>query len=69
MLRCEEGNVEDIHRILTENPSYDINAMNRNGSTALSIATKNGNLAIVDLLISAGADVNLPNNVIAYPLS
>jgi ankyrin repeat protein len=64
MLRTEEGNIEEIHRILTEHPGFDINAQNRNGSTALALATKNGAYDIVSVLIQAGADVNLPNNVL-----
>ena len=63
MLRAEEGNLDDVKKILTENPHYDINATNKNGSTALALATKSGYYGIVQTLIKAGADVNIKNNV------
>jgi len=34
----------------------------QNGNTAIHIAAQNGHLTVVDFIISAGADVNIPNN-------
>jgi len=63
MLKAEEGSVEEVRKILTENKHLDVNAVNKNGYTALSLATKGGFQAIVAALILAGANVNLANNV------
>ena len=63
MLKAEEGNFDEIQRILTEIPNIDVNAVNRNGYTALALATKNGHGAIVDVLLNAKANVNMKNNV------
>lgn len=63
MLKAEEGSVEEVRKILTENKHLDVNAVNKNGYTALSLATKGGFQAIVAALILGGANVNLANNV------
>lgn len=63
MLKAEEGNLEEVQKILADSQQSNINAVNRNGSTALSLAAKSGHLNVVDILINNGADVNIKNNV------
>jgi len=63
MLKVEEGNYDEVHRILTEIRNIDINSSNKKGYTALALGVKAGHLEIVKLLISAGAEVNTKNNV------
>jgi len=63
MLKVEEGNYDEVHRILTEIRNIDINSNNKKGYTALALGVKAGHLEIVKLLISAGAEVNTKNNV------
>lgn len=64
MLKAEEGNFEEVQKILADLQQPNINAVNRNGSTALSLAAKNGSYGIVEALVQAGADVNIKNSVI-----
>ncbi len=74
-LAAKHGNVEIVKRILQENPSNDlINNKDLNGLTALSSAIDHptDNLAIVDMLIEAGARIdqidchqNMPLNLAA----
>jgi ankyrin repeat-rich membrane spanning protein len=64
MLKAEEGNFEEVQKILADLQQPNINALNRNGSTALSLAAKNGSYGIVEALVQAGADVNIKNSVI-----
>ncbi len=62
------GDVELVRRGL-QNPDLDINAFDANsGSTALCTAVFLGHAKIVELLIQAEADVNLPNRDRATPL-
>jgi ankyrin repeat protein len=64
MLKAEEGNFDEVRRILTETKGQEVNSANKNGYTALALAVKGGYYQISGLLISSGADVNIPNNVI-----
>lgn len=61
MLLIEEGDVEGVSDLL--NRGIDINAQNKSGQTALSIAAKNGITPIVAKLLAYGADVNIKNKV------
>ena len=63
MFKAEEGNLDEIKKILAENRNLDINATNRNGYTALSLATKNGYTMVAQHLIQAKADMNIANHV------
>jgi ankyrin repeat protein len=50
-------------------PSDDVNHRNADGSTALQWAVYEGNVAEVERLIAAGADVSIANNYGATPMS
>jgi len=63
MLKSEEGDLDQVKKILTEKHENNINAVNRNGYTALSLAVKGGYYRIANVLIEAGADINIKNNV------
>lgn len=66
MLKAEEGNMEEVRRIITELKNIDINAINKKGYTSLALAVKAGHFEIVKLLISLGGDPNIKNNVYFY---
>ena len=63
MLNAEQGNLDEVKRIIQERKNLDVNQMNKKGYTSLALAVKSGNLTIVRELIAAGADVNIRNNV------
>lgn len=50
----EKGNVTEVKRLLS---SIDVNAVNSYQETALDKAAEKGNIDVIDLLISKGADV------------
>ena len=66
MIKVEEGNSEEIKKILSEKKISDVNAVNKNGYSALALAVKNGNFGITANLLISGADVNLKNNVYSF---
>jgi hypothetical protein len=55
----------DIHKIfkLLTHKNINVNAKNYLGETALMIASRHGEMGIVELLLAAGADVNAKDNV------
>ena len=63
MIKAEEGNFEEVKKILIERKFTDINALNKNGYSALALSVKNGYFGIAANLLVSGADVNLKNNV------
>ena len=63
MLKVEEGKLEDVRALVQKN-SCRINAQNRSGQTALSLACRNGNFDIVSFLLDVGADANMKNKVV-----
>lgn len=65
MLKAEEGDFDEVRKLLSDAKSFDVNAQNKNGYTALSLATKGGFYEIVQTLINVGANVNINNNVIS----
>jgi len=52
----ETGNVEEVKRLLAA--GADVNAMTKDGMTALMLASKNGHSEVVKLLLAAKANVN-----------
>lgn len=64
MLKSEEGDLDQVKKILTEKHENNINTTNRNGYTAFSLAVKGGYYRIANALVEAGADINIKNNVI-----
>lgn len=56
---AQEDNMEEVQQLL---PGRDVNLRDkRSGTTALEHAVRNGNRELVQLLLSAGADVNIRN--------
>lgn len=58
---AKSGNVEKLRLLLETDPKV-IHARDTDGSTALHCAAWKGRQAVVDFLLSAGADVNLHSN-------
>ena len=56
LLAAEQGNADGLKSCLAKN--VDINATNRQGRTAIIIASLNKHYDCVSLLIAAGADIN-----------
>ncbi len=56
LLAAEQGNSDGLKSCLDK--KVDINATNREGRTAIIIASLNKHYDCVSLLISAGADIN-----------
>lgn len=69
MLQAEQGNIEEVQRLLASGKKFDINQVNKKGSTALALGIKSGSLAVTKELIAAGADVNIKNHVICLFLT
>ena len=59
-MAAENGHLEVIEALIKADA--DVNASNKNGTTALQVAAINGHLKVVEALIEAGADVNASNN-------
>ncbi|MEP6742776.1 MAG: ankyrin repeat domain-containing protein, partial [bacterium] len=56
---AQEDNVQEVQELL---PGRNVNMRDtRSGTTALEHAVRNGNREMVQLLLSAGADVNIRN--------
>ena len=62
----EKGDIETVKSLLKED--VYIHAQNREGKCAIVAAAYNNYLEIVDLLISAGADVNMKDNTLQSPI-
>ncbi len=59
LIRASElGNLADIQAVLASAPGLDLNTSNRYGQTALHKAVWFRHNAVIDFLISKGADVN-----------
>ncbi len=56
----KNGNLVDIKKLV--NKDIDINALDENGETVLTLASSNGHLEIVKYLIENGADINFQYN-------
>ena len=64
---CREGRVEDLRLLLAA--GADVNKADNDGDTPLWIASSQGDVEVVKLLLAApGIDVNLANNNGATPL-
>ena len=58
----------NIIRLLVETPNINVNIVDRNGRTALHLASGNGLTPVVQLLIDAGADLNKEDDGNRTPL-
>eukprot|EP00943_MAST-04B_sp_MAST-4B-sp1_P006692 g6692.t1 len=54
---CKMGNLKDV-RAFIKNNSYDVNATDSFGQTALYIGVFNNNIELIELLVDNGADVD-----------
>lgn len=63
MLKAEEGNFDEVQRMITELKHLDVDAANKKGYTSLALAVKAGHSDVVRLLIASGANPDLKNNV------
>lgn len=59
------GNAEDVKKCLK---TQDVNGLNENGKSALHLASMNGNVKIIKLLLKNGANVNILDSDKATPL-
>ena len=64
---AETGHVEAVN-LLLDVPGIDVNHRGYLGATALNRAARRGHSEILKLLIRAGADLNMPNDKLQYPL-
>lgn len=62
---AERGNLDGLKNCLAK--GVDINVVNRQQSTAVTLASLNKNYACVEYLISAGADINKQNQTCFNP--
>ena len=52
--------------LIAKYPNMKINIKNKNGMTMLHEAVKTGSIGIIELLIKAGADVNMQDVIFNY---
>ena len=63
---CANGHIETVKVLL--NTHCDVNAVNKDGCTALFLATQNKHLQVVKMLVKRGVDVNIASNAGFSPL-
>lgn len=75
MLAAAEGNVAAVEYFTamvgsatSSSTSIDIDAVDIQGNTAVALAAIQGKVKVVSTLISAGANVNIPNGNALAPL-
>jgi len=68
LMSATSGNDVDGVRFFSKAGTYIVNQKNKGGATALHIASREGNLSIVKILIDAGANTNLIDNEGYTPL-
>ena len=60
------GHLQDVRESISG--GENINVRNKYGATALFLATLHGNTELVEILMAAGADSTIPNNLRMTPL-
>ena len=63
MLKVEEGDLEEVKRLISEQPEH-LDFQNKSGQTALFLAVRRGNLAMVGALLLKKANINIRNKVL-----
>jgi ankyrin repeat protein len=56
----ERNDINRVKKIIQTDSTHKINFKGKDGSTPLTTAAGNGNLPIMEILLKAGADINLP---------
>jgi serine/threonine-protein phosphatase 6 regulatory ankyrin repeat subunit B len=71
MFASEKGNSDVVDLLLPKIDIDNVNLQNKDGWTALMLASYHGHINIINLLINYGADVNLKDNDLrtAYDLA
>uniref|UniRef100_A0A7R9WM54 Uncharacterized protein n=1 Tax=Craspedostauros australis TaxID=1486917 RepID=A0A7R9WM54_9STRA len=65
---ADAGHENVVAQLLQQGDSIDINARGYLGATAVCRAARRGHTAALKLLIEAGADLDIPNDKMQYPL-
>ena len=58
---ADHGHADAVRCLLEHSPTVNLNERGYLGATALSRAARRGHTEICDLLLSAGADPDIPN--------
>ena len=64
ILRAAENGSDPIVRLLLDHKA-EVNVMSEGGFSPLIIACAHGHLKVVQMLLAAGADMNLPHPVLS----
>ena len=65
---ADAGNVESVRHLLSIVDRANVNTRGYLGATAVCRAARRGNVEVLDMLLQAGADADIPNDKIQYPL-
>jgi ankyrin repeat protein len=63
IVAAQRGDISVVSSLLSEENGIDVNAQNRDGSTALMMASQAGHERVVSLLLERGAQLEIPNMV------
>ena len=59
---CEDGSLATVQQLLTQHSNLEVSIIDDNENTALIIASENGRIGIVKLLLECGANVDKKNS-------
>jgi ankyrin repeat protein len=68
IVACSEGDAETALAMLNGTISYEVTAVETEGSSALWVAAAEGHTELVSALLNLGSDTNRPNNYNRTPL-
>lgn len=67
-LCSENADIEQVKHLILSGANVNAKNFNDNDNTLLMMALSNDNLLLAEILVKAGADVNLPNNLTRSPI-